>query len=309
MDVRQLRHFATVAETLHFGKAAQRLHMTQPPLSQSILALEREIGAPLFVRTKRHVSLTAFGEQWLERVRPVLRALDELPETAQRLREGRTGRLTLSFVSTADYNLLPSLVRQFAAALPDVELRLIEATSDVQISALLDRQVHASILIPPAGALPPELDYLQLLEEPLIAAVPDEWIEEKRLDPAPGRVIGTGEEPLPLILFPKTSSPGFHDLVTGYFADRGRSFHIVQQAIQMQTIISLVSAGLGMALVPASLRNLGRAGVRYLDLEGAPRLETGLVWRRGDDTPALLRFIGFVREMTDLSQFVGDGVS
>src|SRR6516164_5783240 len=129
MDIRQLRHFAAVAQTLHFGRAAEGLGMTQPPLSQSIMALERELGAALFLRTKRSVALTPFGEQWLTHVRAALDGLGALPEIALRLRDGVSGRLAISFVSTADYSVLPTLVRRYASLFPDVEISLVEATS------------------------------------------------------------------------------------------------------------------------------------------------------------------------------------
>lgn len=151
MDTRQLRHFAAVAEFLHFGRAARQLNMTQPPLSQSIMALERELGAPLFVRSKRTVALTPFGEQWLVHVRAALTGVAALPELAKRLRDGEAGRLELSFVSTADYSILPDLVRRYAALHPAVEIALTEATSDLQIAALLDGKGHVGIIIPPAA--------------------------------------------------------------------------------------------------------------------------------------------------------------
>lgn len=286
MDVRQLRHFVAVAETLHFGRAAERLGMTQPPLSQSILALEGELGASLFLRTRRSVALTALGEQWLPEVRAALAAVDALPATAARLRDGHGGVLSLSFVSTADYNVLPDLVRRYAQTYPDVEIRLTEATSDLQIPALVEGERHAGIIIPPHDrALPAALAYRRLVSEPLVAAVPEDW-----RDARPDALAGS------LILFPRHVAPAFHDLVTGYFTARGHAVRIVQEAIQMQTIISLVSAGLGVALVPASLRNLARAGVRYLDLAEPPMLETGLAWRRDDDAATLRNLLGMVEE-------------
>lgn len=287
MDIRQFRHFAAVAETLHFGRAAERLGMTQPPLSQSIMALEKELGAPLFARTKRSVRLTALGEQWLPHVLEALAAVDALPTTARRLRDGQTGFLSLSFVSTADYSVLPNLVRRYAEAFPEVEIRLAEATSDVQIPALIAGERHAGIIIPPPGrALPEPLAYRRLLREPLVAAVPAAWIDEGLIRSeetiSDSEVLNS-----PLILFPRQVAPAFHDLVTGHYAALGGSPRIVQEAIQMQTIISLVSSGLGIALVPASLRNLARAGVAYLDLGAPPTLETGLAWRRDGDTATL----------------------
>jgi DNA-binding transcriptional LysR family regulator len=293
MDVRQLRHFAMVAQTLHFGRAATRLNMTQPPLSQSIMALERELGAPLFLRTKRSVALTPFGDQWLVHVRAVLAELAALPDIAARLRDGEAGGLALSFVSTADYSVLPTLVRRYASLYPAVEIALSEATSEVQIAALLDGAGQAGIIIPPAhGALPAPLRYRRLLSEQLVAAVPESWIAEGRLPLRDGRLDPAGVVQAPLIIFPRRSAPAFHDLITGYFTMHGGTARIVQEAIQMQTIISLVSAEMGVALVPASLRNLARTGVRYVDLAGeVPTLETGVVWRQDDLTPTLNRFL------------------
>ncbi len=288
MDIRRLSHFAAVAETLHFGRAAERLGMTQPPLSQSIMALERELGAPLFVRTKRSVQLTPFGAQWLPSVREALAGIEALATTARRLRDGQTGHLTLSFVTTADYSILPDLVRRYAEAYPDVDLRLVEATSDVQIPALVAGERHAGIIIPSHdGTLPEPLIYRRLVSEPLVAAAPTAWIEDGRLQVRAGILAPDALLGAPLILFPRSVAPAFHDLVTGYFSARGRPARIVQEAIQMQTIISLVSAGLGVALVPASLRNLARAGVSYVEIEDAPMLETGLAWRRDNDTATL----------------------
>jgi DNA-binding transcriptional LysR family regulator len=304
MDVRQLRHFAAVAQTLHFGRAAQGLGMSQPPLSQSIMALERELGAALFVRTKRSVALTPFGAEWLPHVRGVLEGVNALPGVARRLRDGAAGHLAISFVSTADYSILPALVRRYASLFPAVEIALSEATSDVQIAALLEGKGHVGLVIPPPNATFPEpLSYLPLVTEPLIAAVPESWTRNRRSSFSAARLSPEAVVGAPLILFPRQNAPAFHDLVTGYYAAHGGQARIVQEAIQMQTIISLVSAGMGIALVPASLRNLARSGVRYRDLGGpAPVLETGIVWRSGDTTPTIGRFVGIARAMMSGAQ-------
>jgi len=300
MDTRQLRHFAAVARTLHFGQAAVELGMSQPPLSLSIMALEREIGAPLFVRTKRSVALTPLGAQWLVQVREALDHINALPEAVRRLREGISGRLAVSFVSTADYSILPLLVRRYAACFPDVEIALTEATSNAQIVALLVGKGHVGLVIPPPHeAMPAALSYLPLLAERLIAAVPENWVTEGRLSLANGRLSPKDLIAEPLILFPRQNAPAFHDLVTGYYAAHGGQARIIQEAIQMQTIISLVSAGMGIALVPASLRNLARTGVCYIDLDGlAPVLETGISWRAADATPTIPGFVNIARDMS-----------
>ena len=292
MDLRQLRHFVAVADTLHFGHAAEALGMTQPPLSQSIMALERELGAALFTRSKRNVALTSFGQQWLAHVRPAIERIAELPEIARRLRTGMAGRLRLSFISTADYSVLPRLVQSYANAFPDVEISLLEATSDVQVEALLNGQVDAGILIPTRPALPAGLEYRPLLREPLIAAVPNAWLESGRLPIRDSTLQGDDWMNEPLIIFPSRVSPVFHDLVLGFYHSRGCQPFIRQEAIQMQTIISLVSAGMGMALVPASLQHLARTDVSYLQLAiEPPCLETGIAWRKSDDAPTLSSFI------------------
>jgi DNA-binding transcriptional LysR family regulator len=297
MDIRQLRHFAAVARTLHFGQAAEALGMSQPPLSLSIMALEREIGAPLFVRTKRSVALTPLGAQWLAPVREALDGINALPEVIRRLRDGTSGQLAISFVSTADYSILPLLVRRYAACFPAVDISLTEETSNAQIMALAEGRGHVGLVIPPPlAAMPAALSYLSLLTERLIAAVPESWVAEGRLpmDRLPPKSLLEA----PLILFPRENAPAFHDLVTGFYAAHGGRARVVQEAIQMQTIISLVSAGMGVALVPASLRHLARTGVCYIDLDGtAPVLETGIAWRSADTTPTIQRFVSVARDM------------
>ncbi|WP_029046036.1 LysR family transcriptional regulator [Cupriavidus sp. amp6] len=295
MDLRQLRYFVTVAEELHFGRAAQRLSMTQPPLSQQIQALEEELGVPLFVRTRRSVALTPAGAQWLPEVRRVLADAAALPGLAQRLARGELGSLSLAFVSTADYGILPDLLRRFRARHPAVQLQLREATSDVQLEALLEGTIDAGLVIrPQLPAMPHGLAYLPLVSEPLVLAVPDGWLP-------PGGLAQDGKVSLrdaasePLIIFPRRSAPAFYDIITGYYAREGLVPAIAQEAIQMQTIVSLVSAGMGVALVPASLCNLRRTGVSYLALrESGPQIETGLAWRDGGSAgvaPVLRSFI------------------
>jgi DNA-binding transcriptional LysR family regulator len=308
MDLRQLRYFVTVAEELHFGRAAERLAMTQPPLSQQIQALEQELGVQLFARTRRSVALTAVGAQWLPEVRRVLADAAALPALAQRLARGETGSLTLTFVSTADYGILPGLLRQFGERHPDVSLQLREATSDVQIDALLAGESDAGLVIPPQPvSFPATLGYLPLARERLVLAVPERWQPASRHGQARlrrGEVALAEAADVPLILFPRRSAPAFYDIITGCYAAQGLTPRVGQEAIQMQTIVSLVSAGMGVALVPESLRHLRRTGVRYLDLSAdlaphvTPYVETGLIWRRQAMTPALQSFVEIARTMS-----------
>lgn len=307
MDLRQLRYFVTVAEELHFGRAAERLSMTQPPLSQQIRALEDELGVLLFHRTQRSVALTPVGARWLVEVRRVLAEAGALPALAQRLARGEVGSLSLSFVSTADYGILPDLLRHFRDARPDVQLQLREATSDVQIEALLAGEVDAGVVIAHhAGSVPGELEYRPLVREHLVLAVPTSRAEKWGV--APGQPFALADAAAePLIIFPRRSAPALYDIITGYHAAHGRpgeleaATRIGQEAIQMQTIVSLVSAEMGVALVPASLRNLQRTGVVYLELAApSPFIETGLVWRRDAASPVLPWFVASAEAVAKL---------
>jgi DNA-binding transcriptional LysR family regulator len=295
-ELRQLRYFVTVAEELHFGRAAVRLHMTQPPLSQTIQALEELLGAALFLRSRRAVALTAAGLALLPEARRLLAQSAGLPELVRRAAAGEAGRLALAFVSSADYSVLPPFLRSYRAAYPQVQIVLQEATSDLQIDELLHARIDAGLLIPP---LPErarlELDYLQVLSEPLILAAPA-GLDALRGD---GPVSLAALPPLPLIIFPRPIAPGLHDAILGCFRAAGITPAIGQEAIQMQTIVSLVSAGIGLALVPQSVSKLMRPGVEYRALrDPTPLVETGLAWRRDNPSPVLQGFLELLRKNT-----------
>jgi DNA-binding transcriptional LysR family regulator len=294
IDLRQLRYFITVAEELHFGRAAARLHMTQPPLSQSIQALEAALDTPLFLRTQRRVELAPAGVALLPEARRLLDHAAMLPEIARRAASGASGHLTLAFVSTADYNVLPTLLREFREAHPQVELSLREATSDVQIEDLLQGRTDAGLLIPPLpDRAREELNYLPLLSEPLVLVVPSEL----RSVLGKKQVFLEAVAHLPLIIFPRRIAPALHDSIIGCFRQAGLSPRIGQEAIQMQTIVGLVSAGMGMALVPQSVSNLKRPGVDYrLLADPSPVVETGLAWRSDNRSPALQTFLHLLRK-------------
>jgi len=310
-DLRQLRYFVTVAEEKHFGRAAARLSMTQPPLSQAIRSLEETLGVELFARTKRSVELTSVGADLLPEVRRLLAGAEGLRPRAQSLARGEAGVLSLAFVSTADYGLLPPLLREFGTRHPRVRLELLEATSDVQIDELVAGRVDAGLVI---GPLPPryasQLSWLPLAREPLVIAMSTEMAA--RIEGEEGEEAGAAEwrdAPLslaqagdaPLVVFPRRLAPGFYDIIMDCYGAAGLTPRIGQEAIQMQTIVSLVSAGMGVALVPQSLRNLRRTGVVYRPLrEAVPAVVTGLVWRTAEVSPVLAGFIDIVRAHADL---------
>lgn len=290
LELRQLRYFVAVAEEKHFGRAAERLHMTQPPLSQTIQALEEMLGTQLFARTKRSVALTAAGQALLPEAQRILQQAGALPDLARRAAGGASGLLSLSFISTADYSILPPLLQRFRARYPQVRIDLREATTDIQLDDLMLGKIDAGLLLPP---LPDKtlttLDYQPVLTEPLVAALPAGTARGKNA------IALRSVRDLPLIIFPRRISPAFHDTILSCFRDAGVTPHIGQEAIQMQTIVGLVSAGMGMALVPQSVSNLQRPGVDYRALTGkAPLIETGLAWRRDSTSPVLRAFLDMV---------------
>lgn len=289
IELRQLRHFVAVAEEMHFGRAAQRLHMTQPPLSQSIQALEALLGTPLFARTSRSVTLTPAGAALLPHARQLLHDVQALPDLARRAAAGESGRLSLAFVSTADYSVLPPFLHQFRAAYPQVQIELREATTDLQLEALEHGEIDVGLLIPPLPDRMKEmLAYRAVLSEPLVLAAPEDAPALQSAGPLPLRAVAD----MPLIIFPRRIAPAFHDAILGCFRDAGLAPHIGQEAIQMQTIVGLVSAGMGIALVPQSVSNLKRPGVAYRSLTDTTALiETGLAWRRDNPSPVLHAFL------------------
>jgi DNA-binding transcriptional LysR family regulator len=293
LELRQLRYFVTVAEELHFGRAATRLHMTQPPLSQTIAALEEQLGAPLFLRSRRQVALTPAGSALLPEARRMLAQAAELPALVRRAAAGEAGRLSLAFITSADYSVLPPFLTRYRAAYPQVQIVLQEATSDLQVEELLRGRVDAGFLIPP---LPDkariDLDYMKVLEEPLILAAPAGL--PALAGGGPMRLADL--PPLPLIIFPRQVSPALHDAILACFRAAGVTPDIGQEAIQMQTIVSLVSAGMGLALVPQSVSHLMRPGVEYRALaDPTPLVETGLSWRRDNSSPVLHGFLDLIR--------------
>jgi DNA-binding transcriptional LysR family regulator len=295
LELRQLRYFVAVAEELHFGRASLRLHMTQPPLSQAIAALEDQLGAALFLRNRRTVELTPAGSALLPEARRLLAEAGALPELVRRAAGGESGRLAVAFVTSADYSVLPPFLRRYTERYPGVHLALQEATSDVQVEELLRGRADAGFLIPP---LPPkardELDYMKVLDEPLILCAPAGLVL-----PVNRAAVRLQDLPrLPLITFPRAIAPALHDAILACFRAAGLAPAIGQQAIQMQTIVGLVSAGMGLALVPQSVSNLMRPGVEYRALaDPTPLVETGVAWRRDNPSPVLRGFLALLQSI------------
>ncbi|GAP36868.1 LysR family transcriptional regulator [Piscinibacter sakaiensis] len=290
IDLRPLRQFVAVAEELHFGRAARRLHMTQPPLSQAVQALERTLEVVLLLRTRRSVALTPAGEALLEQARRLLRAADALPAVVRAAAAGRSGVLRLAFVSSIAYGPLPEWLRGFREAHPEVDLRLREATLDVQLAAFAADEIDAGFVLHAPGAAPPGFAVRTVLTEPMLAALPGG--HPAAAARAPLRLADLAGEGL--VIFPRGIAPSLFDAVVAAYRGAGHTPHIAQEAIQLQTIVNLVSAGMGVAWVPRSLAQLQRPGVVYRAVEDvALQAQTSLVWTAGAP-PVVERFVAHV---------------
>ena len=301
IDLRTWRQFLAVAEELHFGRAAQRLAMTQPPVTQAIARLEGALGVRLFDRTRRRVALTPAGEALVPEVRALLAQAQALPARARAAAEGEVGRVRLAFVSTAGFEQVPAWVRAFRAHSPGVALELVEATGDVQLAAFTRGEIDAGLMLHAPGAAPPGLARLAVASEPMVLALPAQHPLAKAERPVLAQVLAE-----PLVIFPRRIVPSLHDTVMAVYQAAGRVPRIAQEAIQMQTIVNLVAGGIGVAWVPASVTQFRRAGVVYRGAEALaagpgrqrvalPQCDTSLVWAAGAVPPALARFVAFVR--------------
>jgi DNA-binding transcriptional LysR family regulator len=292
IELRSLRQFVAVAEELHFARAATKLHMTQPPLTQAIQKLEAALGAMLFERSSRSVRLSAAGAALLPVARRLLADAEGLPALTQAAALGSSGRVRLAFVSTVGYGDLPRCLRSFREAQPDIQLSLREATLDVQLRDFDAGEIDAGFIIHAPGAVPAGFEVLSIVREPMLLALcADEPLAAApRLDRAQARQALQ----LPLVMFPREIAPSLFDAVLAHYRDSQVQPRIVQEAIQMQTIVNLVSAGMGAAWVPASVEGLQRVGVIYKPVPGAPICETSLIWRH-DAAPAVRRFIQHAR--------------
>jgi DNA-binding transcriptional LysR family regulator len=292
VELRAWRQFLVLAETLHFGQAAERLHMTQPPLTLAIQQIEARLGVMLFERSRRKVALTPAGEALVAPVRQLMQQAGGLAGVAQAAGRGSVGRLRLGFVSTVGFGPLPGWLRGFRDAEPGVSVSLRESTTDVQMQALARGEADAGFVLHAPGMAPP-MAHLSAGVEPMVLAMPESLpaATSARLSLAP--VLAQ-----PLIIFPRGIAPSVFDAVLAFYHRHGVSPAIAQEAIQMQTIVNLVSAGLGLAWVPQSMTQLQRPGVVYRTLPaslaaGAPRCETSLVWPDGAG-PVVRRFVDFI---------------
>jgi DNA-binding transcriptional LysR family regulator len=286
-----MRYFMAVADRLHFGRAAESLHISQPPLSRAIRTLEQRLGVALFARSRRRVELTAEGARVLEEARRITAQLERSVLELRGIASGEQGRLRIGFVSLADYGVLPGLLKGFKTVRPGVRLSLREMLSPDQATALGAGELDFGLLLPPVDGAA-DLERVVVQRERFVAALPS----RHRLAREPGRLAVSELAGEPFVMVPREIAPGLYDIGRGLAARAGIPLNLAQEAIQMQTVVSLVSSGLGVAIVPASVSNLGRRGVAYRELaDRHPRLDLWLAWPRGALSAAARDFVTHAR--------------
>lgn len=292
MDIRKLHYFIAVAEELHFNRAAEKLNMSQPPLSQQIQALEKEIGVKLLERNTRQVRLTPAGTVFLEEAKLILSQVERSITTTKLASRGLSGHLIIAFVDSAAGGLMVDLLRAFRERFPHIQLTLREKTSAQQGQALLDGSIHIGFLrsIEPAKSI----HYRTFTSESLVALLP----EQHPL--ASQQILSVSSLKLePFILPPRHLGVPFHDLIMGFCAQHGVYPNVVQEAIQMYTIVNLVAANLGVSIVPSSVSVFRRSGVVFRPFaESVPSVPLIAAWRTDTDKRALSAFL---ETMEDIS--------
>lgn len=287
MELRHLRYFIAVAEELHFGRAAEQLGISQPPLSQQIQAMEEELGVRLFERTNRRVALSEVGRLFLPEARQVLAQLEQAVAVARRAQRGELGELKVGFTSSAPFtSTIPRAIRAFRQACPEVHLDLRELSSRGVAEAVHEGRLQVGVLRPLAP-LPEELVALELFAEPLVVVLP---VGHPLAGGADGvRLAELGEEPF--VFFPRSFGTGLYDQLLELARAAGFVPRIVQEASEAMTLIGLVATGLGVTVLPALFSRMRIDGVvcRTL-LDPGATTAVWLVRRRDEDSPLVRRF-------------------
>ncbi|HVV28686.1 MAG TPA: LysR substrate-binding domain-containing protein [Rhizomicrobium sp.] len=289
-ELHQIRCFVAAAEELHFGRAAARMNMTQPPLSRQIQLLEHVLGVKLLDRTSRAVKLTPAGRVFLLEARRILRLAESAALATRRIAAGEAGTIALGFTAASGYSFLPRLLLLRASHAPNIDLALREMVSGEQVESLLTGRIDVGLLRPPVDRT--EFSTLRVAGERLVAALPygDERLEQAslRLSDFDGRR---------LVMYAPEGARYFHDMLAGLFEAEGVSPIAVQSLSQIHSMLALVRAGIGAALVPEAAQSLHFDDVHFRPVTTSPDapVELFAAWRTDNDNPALASFLDLLR--------------
>ena len=293
IDFRQLRYFVTLADTLHFGRAATLLHISQPPLSRQVAALEEELGVSLLKRSTRLVELTAAGRHFHEQAKRIIAGLDNAVRSTQAIERGELGMLRVGFTMAAAWSVLPPLIKRYSDAFPQADVQLDEVLPKELNDALMSGSVDVGIAFP--WQRPPGLEYHAVRIEPLCAVVPSNHRLAERHEIVVSDLAGE-----PFITFPASTAPALHELVIGCCHDHGFAPRIRLETHLQQTIVNLVAEGLGVSLVPQSMSKMQLAGAEFRPVSGSRMVEQGVIWAAENANPCLARFLECARDFGGL---------
>lgn len=290
VDVRRLRYFLAVAEELHFGRAAERLHIAQPALSRQIASLENAIGAQLFDRSRSAIHLTPAGEALLPRARDIQTRVADAVRVARRAADGLVGVIQVGFVGSATFSILPGIFNAYRKQYPEVELVLHAMNTAELRTALRERSIDVAFARP--GIQDPDIVSEVVQREPLVVALPEDDVLAER-----HQIALADLSTRPFILYPRQPRPSFADHILSLCRDEGFTPDIAQETLEIQTALSLVSVGAGVSLVPESTSDAQLHGVAYRPLLGqAPETQLSLAYLRDNRSAVLGGFCALVRE-------------
>jgi DNA-binding transcriptional LysR family regulator len=294
MELRHLRYFVAVAEELHFGRAAQRLNIAQPPLSRQIRDLERELEVPLFERVARGVQLTAGGRAFLPQARLTLALAERAKRAAQRAAQGEVGRLRVGFVDAAtSSDVLPDVLGFFRMHLPQIGVSLFEMDSAQQEDALREGRIDVGIMQRPPADADRWLVVEEVFRDTLVAAVPQSHRLASR-----SRITVEDLRAEAIVLLFRSADPELWDSIIARCRDAGFSPRVIQEAGAWHTLAGVVSAGVGIAFVPQSIASIKRPRVVYRPVKGlSVELTLYAAWKRGEKSPVRDRFLTALRAL------------
>lgn len=300
----QLHAFVVLADELHFGRAAARLGIAQPPLSQQIRRLEDKVGHALFHREPGRITLTPAGRELLPAAQRALTSLADGLATARAVGSGQTGRLQIGFAASLALTILPDLLRRFRDQFPDVHLDIHEMTTAPQLAALHDKTIDVGLLREPADD-ETDLCLKTVLTEPFVAVLPIAHpLAAQRVVPL-AQLAGC-----PFVLLPRAVGPRLHDQITDLCAAAGFIPQVTQHAVEWQTICALVEAGLGASLAPASIRRIRLKGIAFRKIEPSTvRTRVAVAWRRHDPNPLIAHLLATISRPGTGNLLIADGGS
>ena len=285
MELRHLKYFIAVAEELHFSRAAKRLNMAQPPLSQQIQQLENELGVQLFFRTNRQVKLTDAGKIFLKNAYSIFKDIEKTCIVTRQTAKGKMGAIIVGFTGTATFDILPKLIQSYRTKYPAVMISVQQLNSAVQLELLLKNEINIGIIC--TNIRNPNLAFNIIRREPFVVALPQKHYLSIKDEPIEVQELSSEL----FIMTVRSDGETYYDLIIRICQNAGFSPNIIQEVHELHTALALVSAGIGIVLVPQSLQKIHIDGVIYRPLKNSLFLETALAWRKDEHSLLVDNFL------------------